>query len=801
MPPITRSKSPVKKTSADQDQASSASSISKNVAPVANMRSPGKKAPANSGQLPSGGNNALSDAMVPTLEPLSPSKRKRSAKTISGGESGGEQPSEPMKRTRVERSDSRRFNPASGQSDLAATTYYPQVERVVLGLEDTPVFGTAGGAPKEEVDSGSSTSTPSPKPVESTAAAPVLVGEENGVTAKAPISAVTVTAGQADNESVVDQLTPHSAADLTGPLAATEAEVHLPAAPQNFSSSDLEVAKEELDPPKIGTTNTCRCDEIAIKFAEMKERIKAIEKQEAASRAENDKIRESMKGLLESNHKLRLERNNFIQLAEEHPRISQEVQRLTKLVRFLKDDNKQLNKRNDELVDSVNKHQINFNQIRAVAQKFKAEVQKLEDVVEGYRIAVNVLNKKVPEETQDQEDLELTRELLKIETAKNKLLSDSFQSMGRSFAAAQGGVSHGNHGHEKRDQEGRSRRYRTPSPCSKGNNNYDVNDVNSDDDSSDSLPQLGAPEDVFTGTQQSGSASALVGFRGSYRWECSHDRGYNGNRCNHCGVHVLTNEDPEFVRERSIAPTASIDDLYGASDHGEERKPASPSYEPAEAVTNEAEAVTNSQDESQPENSRYLSEKQDDEDDDERDESQYIGPTTLSGNEDYEDEEDDDQRDISGNNGIPDLPDYEDSEDDNQQDHQEFPYPAEAVEETFSAPPNVSSYFKPAHPGWGSPSVLLTQAAVTAPAPSTPSSVSEGAPVAPSLPTVITRSGAAVQFGAATTFGVRSSIGSSFRFGSTNSFGVPALLANSPSVVVSPEENDAEGNEPAGREK
>ncbi|KAK8911954.1 hypothetical protein QC760_000942 [Botrytis cinerea] len=843
MPPITRSKSPVKKTSADQDQASSASSISKNVAPVANMRSPGKKAPANSGQLPSGGNNALSDAMVPTLEPLSPSKRKRSAKTISGGEGVGEQPSEPMKRARVERSDSRRFNPASGQSDLAATTYYPQVERVVLGLEDTPVFGTAGGAPKEELDAGSSTSTPSPKPVESTAAAPVLVGEENGVTAKAPISAVTVTAGQADNESVVDQLTPHSAADLTGPLAATEAEVHLPAAPQDFSSSDLEVAKEELDPPKIGTTNTCRCDEIAIKFAEMKERIKAIEKQEAASRAENDKIRESMKGLLESNHKLRLERNNFIQLAEEHPRISQEVQRLTKLVRFLKDDNKQLNKRNDELVDSVNKHQINFNQIRTVAQKFKAEVQKLEDVVEGYRIAVNVLNKKVPEETQDQEDLELTRELLKIETAKNKLLSDSFQSMGRSFAAggvvpgietsdsAQGGVSHGNHGHEKRDQEGRSRRYRTPSPCSKGNNNYDVNDVNSDDDSSDSLPQLGAPEDVFTGTQQSGSASALVGFRGSYRWECSHDRGYNGNRCNHCGVHVLTNEDPGFVRERSVAPAASIDDLYGASDHGEERKPASPSYEPAEAVTNEAEAVTNeaeavtnSQDESQPENSRYLSEKQDDEDDDERDESQYIGPTTLSGNEDYEDEEDDDQRDISGNNGIPDLPDYEDSEDDNQrdisgnngipdlpdyedseddnqQDHQEFPYPAEAVEETFSAPPNVSSYFKPAHPGWGSPSVLLTQAAVTAPAPSTPSSVSEGAPVAPSLPTVITRSGAAVQFGAATTFGVRSSIGSSFRFGSTNSFGVPALLANSPSVVVSPEENDAEGNEPAGREK
>ncbi|KAK6613738.1 hypothetical protein H4I96_00059 [Botrytis cinerea] len=795
MPPITRSKSPVKKTSADQDQASSASSISKNVAPVANMRSPGKKAPANSGQLPSGGNNALSDAMVPTLEPLSPSKRKRSAKTISGGEGVGEQPSEPMKRARVERSDSRRFNPASGQSDLAATTYYPQVERVVLGLEDTPVFGTAGGAPKEELDAGSSTSTPSPKPVESTAAAPVLVGEENGVTAKAPISAVTVTAGQADNESV--------------------AEVHLPAAPQDFSSSDLEVAKEELDPPKIGTTNTCRCDEIAIKFAEMKERIKAIEKQEAASRAENDKIRESMKGLLESNHKLRLERNNFIQLAEEHPRISQEVQRLTKLVRFLKDDNKQLNKRNDELVDSVNKHQINFNQIRTVAQKFKAEVQKLEDVVEGYRIAVNVLNKKVPEETQDQEDLELTRELLKIETAKNKLLSDSFQSMGRSFAAggvvpgietsdsAQGGVSHGNHGHEKRDQEGRSRRYRTPSPCSKGNNNYDVNDVNSDDDSSDSLPQLGAPEDVFTGTQQ----------------------------CNHCGVHVLTNEDPGFVRERSVAPAASIDDLYGASDHGEERKPASPSYEPAEAVTNEAEAVTNeaeavtnSQDESQPENSRYLSEKQDDEDDDERDESQYIGPTTLSGNEDYEDEEDDDQRDISGNNGIPDLPDYEDSEDDNQrdisgnngipdlpdyedseddnqQDHQEFPYPAEAVEETFSAPPNVSSYFKPAHPGWGSPSVLLTQAAVTAPAPSTPSSVSEGAPVAPSLPTVITRSGAAVQFGAATTFGVRSSIGSSFRFGSTNSFGVPALLANSPSVVVSPEENDAEGNEPAGREK
>ncbi|KAM0153345.1 hypothetical protein ACHAQE_007674 [Botrytis cinerea] len=813
MPPITRSKSPVKKTSADQDQASSASSISKNVAPVANMRSPGKKAPANSGQLPSGGNNALSDAMVPTLEPLSPSKRKRSAKTISGGEGVGEQPSESMKRTRVERSDSRRFNPASGQSDLAATTYYPQVERVVLGLEDTPVFGTAGGAPKEEVDAGSSTSTPSPKPVESTAAAPVLVGEENGVTAKAPISAVTVTAGQADNESVVDQLTPHSAADLTGPLAATEAEVHLPAAPQDFSSSDLEVAKEELDPPKIGTTNTCRCDEIAIKFAEMKERIKAIEKQEAASRAENDKIRESMKGLLESNHKLRLERNNFIQLAEEHPRISQEVQRLTKLVRFLKDDNKQLNKRNDELVDSVNKHQINFNQIRAVAQKFKAEVQKLEDVVEGYRIAVNVLNKKVPEETQDQEDLELTRELLKIETAKNKLLSDSFQSMGRSFAAggvvpgietsdsAQGGVSHGNHGHEKRDQEGRSRRYRTPSPCSKGNNNYDVNDLNSDDDSSDSLPQLGAPEDVFTGTQQSGSASGLVGFRGSYRWECSHDRGYNGNRCNHCGVHVLTNEDPKFVRERSVAPAASIDDLYGASDHGEERKPASPSYEPAEAVTNEAEAVTNSQDESQPENSRYLSEKQDDEDDDERDESQYIGPTTLSGNEDYEDEEDDDQRDISGNNGIPDLPDYEDSEDDNQQDHQEFPYPAEAVEETFSAPPNVSSYFKPAHPGWGSPSVLLTQAAVTAPAPSTPSSVSEGASVAPSLPTVITRSGAAVQFGAATTFGVRSSIGSSFRFGSTNSFGVPALLANSPSVVVSPEENDAEGNEPAGREK
>ncbi|TEY77493.1 hypothetical protein BOTCAL_0054g00220 [Botryotinia calthae] len=822
MPPITRSKSPVKKTSADQNQASSASSISKNIAPVANMRSPAKKAPAQSGQVPSGGNNALSDAMIPTLEPLSPSKRKRSAKTISGDEGVGEQPSEPMKRTRVERSDAPRSHPTSGQSDLAATTY-PQVERVVLGLEDTPVFGTAGGAPKEEVDAGSSTSTSSPKPVESTAAAPVLVGEENGVTAKAPISAVNVTAGQADSESVVEQLTPHSDGDLTGPLAATEAEAHLPAAPQDCSSSDLEVAKEELGSPKIGTTNTCKCDEYAAKFAEMEKKIEATEKQEVASRAENDKIRESMKQLLQSNHQLRLERSNIIQLAEEHPRIIQENQRLAKMVRSLKDDKKQLIKRNDELVETVEKFQVNVDEIWDIAEKFKAKGQKFEEAAEDYRIAVNVFNKKLPELTQDQEDLQLTKELLRIEAAKNN----------RSFAADevvpsietsdpdQGGMSHGNHGSEKLAQEGRSRRYRTPTPheCEeraqedrsrryrtptpgcKGNNN-DV--VDSDDENADSLPQLGASDDVFTSTQQSDSASGLAGFRGSYRWECYHDRGYNGNRCNHCGVHVLTEENLEFNRDRSVAPAASVDDLYGASDNGRERELASPSYEPAEAVINETEAVTNSQDESQPENSRYLSENQDDEDDDQRDESQHVDPTTLSGNEDYEDDEGDegdDQRDISGHNGIPDLPDYEDSEDDNQQDHQEFPHPAEAVEETFSAPPNVSSYFKPAHPGWGSSSVLLTQAAVTAPAPSTPSLVSESATVALSPPTVITRSGAAVQFGAATTFGVSGSTGSSFRFGSTNSFGVPALSANSPSVVVSPEENDAEEDKPAGQEK
>ncbi|TGO58682.1 hypothetical protein BCON_0052g00260 [Botryotinia convoluta] len=697
MPAVTRSKSPSKEAPADPNQASSAANTSTNVAPVANMQSPAKKALA-------GANNALSDAMVPALAPLSPSKRKRSAKTISGDEDVGEQPSEPMKRTRVERSDAPRSRLTSGQSDLAATTY-PQVERVILGLEDTPVFGTAGGAPKEGVDAGSSILTSSPKPFENTAAAPVLVGEENGATAKAPISAVTVTSGQADDETVVEQPSPHPAADFADPLTANEAEAHLPAAPQGCSSSDLEVSEEELGPPKIAITNKCKCDKLATKvkkIAKLKadlresqalfqkkfeaavEETNAIEIKEEAAREENNKIREHLKERLESTHKLRRERDR---LSEQNQRLAEENQGLSGL-------NHQLTKENENLTE-VNRRLIK-------------RARELEDIILKYQGAVNILNEKVPCYTSDQQDLERTRELLRIETEKTAVYEGHFQNPGRFVAAdevvdsietadpAQGGMSHENHNHEEHAQEDRSRRYRTPTPDNNGDNNDE-----------------------------------------------------------------------------------------------EERNRDSVSYEPAEAVINT------------------------------QDESQHDGPL--------------------------DLPDYEYYENENQQDHQESPHPAAAVEETTSAPsdslfssspspssskkrkenpvsesspakkikstetelagpsstaaPDMASFFKPAHPGWGSPSVLSPQVAGTAPAPSTPSSVSERTTAAPFFPTVITRSGAAVQFGAATTFGAIGTAGSSVRFGSTNSFGVPALSARSSSVAASPKENDAAEDKPADQKK
>ncbi|TGO25842.1 hypothetical protein BPAE_0071g00130 [Botrytis paeoniae] len=815
MPAVTRSKSPSKKAPADRNQASSAADTSTNVAPVANMQAPAKEALA-------GANNALSDAMVPTLAPLSPSKRKRSANTISGNEGVGAQPSEPMKRTRVERIDAPRSRPTSSQPDLAATTY-SQVERVALGLEDTPVFGTAGGAPKEGADAESSTPTSSPKPVKTRAAAPVLVGEENGVTAKAPISAVTVTAGQADDETVVEQPSPHPAANPADLLTANEAEAHLPAAPQGCSSSDLKVAKEELGAPKIGITNKCKCDKFAAKvkkIAELKadlresqaifqrkfkaavEETNAIEIKEKEARKEYNSIRKQMVHLLESAHKLRLEREVSNRLAEENRNLSE-------LNDDLKRENERLAQRNRELLDSVDR----------------------------YHSAVDILNTRVPHFTSDQQDLERTRELLRIETEKTAVYEDHLQDAARFFAAdevvdsietvdpAQGGVSHDNHNHEEHAQEDRSRRYRTPTPDNNGDNIDDV-DVDDDDDNDDAndLPLPKAPAGGVAGTQQSHRASNLVGFRESSRWECLHDRGYNGNTCRHCGVHVLAVGDPEFGRDRSVTPT---DELPPNSNDEEERNRDSASYEPAEAVINT------------------------------QDESQQVGSLALPGNENYEDN---DQQDESQHDGPPDLSDDEYYENENQQDHQESPHPTAEVEKTTSAPhpaaevekttsapsesrpssspspssskkrkespvsasspannvkstetelagpsstaaPRVSIDFKPANPGWGSPSVLSPQVAVTPPAPSTSSSASESTTAAPLFPTVITRSGAAVQFGAATTIGAIGTAGSSVHFGSTHSFGVPALSARNPSVSASSKEDDAEEDKPADEKK
>ncbi|KAF5877876.1 uncharacterized protein Bfra_000038 [Botrytis fragariae] len=802
MPAITRSKSPSKKAPADPNQASSAANTYTNVAPVANMLAPRKEALA-------GAKNALSDAMVPALAPLSPSKRKRSAKTISGDEGVGAQTSEPMKRTRVERSDAPRSRPTSGQPDLATTTY-PQVERVILGLEDTPVFGTAGGAPKESLDAAAaSTPTPSPKAVKTTAAAPVLDGEENGATAKAPISAVTVTAGQADDETVVEQPSPHPAADSADPLTANEAEAHLPAAPQGCSSSDLEVAKEELGAPKISITNKCKCDELAAKVQKMArleaelresrdmyqreleaavEERDAIEIKEEEARKEYNRIRENLKNHLELTHQLRSDRG-----------------RLSKLNDDLKRENDRLAQKNRELKDTLDK----------------------------YCNAVDVLNAQVPLFTSDQEKFEKTRELLRVEAAKTAEYEGQFQEAANFFAAdevvesiepvdpAQGSTSHENHNHEEHTQEDRSRRYRTPTP---DNNRDNFDEVYADDDDdANNIPPPAAPPAGAAGTQQSQRASSFAGFQESSRWECRHDRGYNGNTCRHCGAHVLAEEHPEFDRDRSVA---LADELPPSPSDEEERDSDSASYEPAEAVINT------------------------------QDESQQVGSPVLSGNEDYEEN---DQEDESQHEGPSDFSDDEYYDNENPQDHQEPPHPAAAVEKTTvphpaaevekttSAPsephsssspspssskkrkespvsasspakkvkstktelagpsstaaPHFPIEFKPAHPGWGSPSVLSPQIGITAPAPSTSSSASERTTAAPLLPTVITRSGAAVQFGAATIFGAICTARSSVRFESTHSFGIPALSAANPSVGASPKEENTEEDKPADQKK
>ncbi|KAF7920200.1 uncharacterized protein EAE97_011541 [Botrytis byssoidea] len=815
MPAITRSKSPCK-ASTDQNRASSAADTSKNVAPVANKKAPAKEAIA-------GANNALSDAMVPALAPLSPSKRKRSSKTLNGDEGIGAKPSsEPLKRTRVEKSDASRSHPTSGQPDLAATTY-PQVERVILGLEVTPVFGATGGAPKEGLDAAASTPTSSPKSVETTAAAPVLDGEENGVMAKAPISAATVAAGQVDDETVLEQHSTHPAADPADPLTANEAEAHLPAATQGCSASDREIAKEELDAPKIG----CKCDKLATKdqkIAQLKADLRetkadlresqadvdrakavfqreyeaavretdAIEIKEQRAQKENSRLKKELERVLESNHELRSDRNRF----------SAQIRELSQQYDGLKRENEQLSQKNGVLMEDINK----------------------------FHNALDVFNSQAPLLTSDQEELKRTRKLLKAATVKVAEYEGEHQDAERFFAArkvvksiepvdpAQGGMSHDNHNREEQAQENRSRDFRTPTP-----------DNNSG----------------MKGAQKSQPTSGLVGFREPPRWECRHDRGFDGNTCAHCGVHVLFDGHPEFDRDRSIAP--ADESLFDSSDEGE-RDRESASYEPAEAVIN-------TQDGFQQGGSPDLPGKEDHEDDgeedgsldgvspvassnvdkenDEDDEPQFLGSRVLSGNGD----EENDEEDTSQYETPPVLPDYEYYESQDQQDHQEPPHHAAEVEKTTAAPsdsltspspspsrkrkespvsasspakkvkvteidlagpsstaaPDKASFFKPAHPGWGSPSVLSPQVAVTAPAPSTPSSASERTTAAPLFPTVITRSGAAVQFGAATTFGAFGAARSSARFGTTNSFGVPAFAA-------SPKVDDAE-DKPADEKK
>lgn len=767
----------------------------------------------------------LSDALVPALAPLPPSKRKRSEKTLSGDEGIGAQPSEPLKRTRVQRSDTSRSHPTSGQPDLAATSY-PQVERVILGLEVTPVFGTTGGAPKEALDAATSTPTSSSESVETTAAAPVLDGEENGAMAKAPISAVTV-AGQADDETVLEQHSPHSAADTADPLTANEAEAHLPAATQGCSSSDREVAKEELDAPKIG----CKCDKLAAKnrkiaqltaeicetqahldetqahldksqadierakdffqekFGAAVEETISIEIKEKRAQKENSRLRKELERLLESNYELRSDRDRF----------SAQARHLSQLYDGLKRENERVVQQNSKLTKDMKK----------------------------YSDAVNFLNIQVPGFTRDQIVLQQTRELLEAEKLKNAEYENERRDAERFFSApkvviksepvdpAQGGMSHDNHNHEEHAQENRSRYYRTPTPNNDGDNNHD----------SERLPPPEASAGGVAGTQKSRQASDLVGFRDSPRWECHHDRGYDGNTCAHCGVHVLAEGHPEFDRDRSVVSRG--ESLFDSSDE-EEGDRESASYEPAEAVIN-------TQEEPQQAGFPDLPGNEDHEDDDEEDGSLYGVSPVPSGNGDENDEEDASQHD-----SPPDLPDYEYYENLYQHDHQEAPHPAAEVEKptaapsdslpssspspsssrkrkespvsalspakkvkltgtdftgpsSTAAPDDKASFFKPAHPGWGSPSVLSPQVAVTAPAPSTPSSAGGRTTAAPLFPTVITRSGAAVQFGAATTFDAFSAAGSSVRFGATSSFEVPAFAA-------SPKVDDAK-DKPADEKK
>ncbi|KAF7906867.1 hypothetical protein EAF00_001145 [Botryotinia globosa] len=922
MPAITRSKSPSKKAPADQNRASSAADTSPDVAPVANKKAPAKEALA-------GAKKALSDAMVPALAPLSPSKRKRSSKILSGDEGVGAKPSEPLKRTRVEQSNASGSHPTSGQPDLAATTY-PQVERVILGLEVTPVFGATGGAPKEGLDAAASTPTSSPKSVETTAAAPVLDGEENGAMAKAPISATTDAAGQVDDESVLEQHSPHPAADPADPLTANEAEAHVPAATQGCSASDLEVAKEELGSPKIGYN----CDELAAKNeeiaqlkADLRQTQATLRQTHAALRQTQAALRESqadvdrVKAVFQKQYKAVVEETNDIELKGERAqkenvrlrkdldnafRLNNELRtdknRFSYLCSGLKKENDQLDQKNGKLIQDINK----------------------------YNTALNVFNKHAPLLTSDQEELQQTKKLLEAATVKVAEYEGEHQNAERYFAArkvaqsvkpvnpAQGGMSHDYHSREGRAQENRSRDFRTPSPDNNGR---------------------------MKGAQQPHSASGLVGFREPPRWECRHDRGYNGNTCAHCGVHVLAEGHPEFDRDRSVTP--SVGSQFDFSDI-EEHNNDSASHEPAEAAINTQDGFENYEDDEEdgslygvsPAVSGNRGEENDEEDgsqhgaspvvsgnrgeendeedgsqhgaspvvsgnrgeendeedgsqhgaspvvsgnrgeendeedgsqhgaspvvsdnrgeeNDEEDGSQYGGSSVVSGNRGEENDEEDGSQYgrspvVFGNRGeensnedgpqygrSPVLQDYEFYEIQDQQDHQEPPHPAAEVEKTTAAPsdlltssspspsssrkrkespvsasspakkfkltetdlagpsstaaPDKASFFKPAHPGWGSPSVLSPQVAVTAPAPSTPSSASERNTAAPLFPTVITRSGAAVQFGAATTFGAFGAARSSVRFGTTSSFGVPAFAA-------SPKVDDAE-DKPADEKK
>ncbi|KAF7894737.1 uncharacterized protein EAF01_010187 [Botrytis porri] len=741
MPAVTRSKSPCKKAPANPIQASSAADTSTNVAPVANMRSPSKKAAATGEKKPAGAHNALSDAMAPALAPLSPSKKKRSAKTFNGEEGVGAQSSEPMKRTRIERSDAPLSRPTSGQPDLAATTY-PQVERVVLGLENTPVFGTTGGSPKEGLDTAVSTPTSSPKSVETTAVAPVLDGEEIGAMAKAPISAVTVTAGQTDDKTVVEQPSPHSAADSADPLTANEAEAHLPAAPQGSSSSDLEVAKEEL---------AAKAEEIAeleVNQAKLRRELGAVleerdalEIKEEETREEINRARENLRDRLEATHKLRRERDELI------------------------DQNQHLSTQNGTLSEM---NDVLRNDVERLAQ----ENRGLKNTVDGYRSAVNILNEQVPYPTSDQRELERTRGLLRAETAKTAEYEvESIEPVD----PAQAGTSHENHNREEHAREDRSRRYRTPTPGNNGDNiDYVDNDGVEDDDSSNAsyddssddydLPLPEAPAGGVTGTQQSNRSSSSVEFLRSVRLECRHDRGYSGNTCRQCGVQVLAEGHPESDRDRSVAPE---DELTPSSSDEEERNRDSSSYEPPEADINT------------------------------QDEAQQVGSPVLSGNEDSEDS---DQEDESP------CPSISRKRKESPVSASSPAKKVKSTETELAGPsstpaPCASVPFQPANPGWGSSRVLSPQVAVTAQAASTSSSASERTAATSLFPTVITRSGAAIQFGAATTFGAIGSAGSSVRFGSTHSFGGPALWARSPFVAASPKEDAAEEDKPADEKK